>query len=99
VGLDAISGRNKLLGSITELRFEGLLVQVHRFHASTAGDRERTNTSEFLKRYPNPTSSGAANDFTRIGTENTRTDTRAHSFARNFVHVIRMWNFALKHST
>ncbi len=28
VGLDAISGRNKLLGSITELRFEGLLVQV-----------------------------------------------------------------------
>lgn len=28
VGLDAISGRNKLLGSITDLRFEGLLVQV-----------------------------------------------------------------------
>ena len=28
VGLDAISGRNKLHGSITELRFEGLLVQV-----------------------------------------------------------------------
>ncbi len=28
VGLDAISGRNKLYGSITELRFEGLLVQV-----------------------------------------------------------------------
>ena len=28
VGLDAISGRNKLLGSVTELRFEGLLVQV-----------------------------------------------------------------------
>jgi molybdopterin-binding protein len=28
VGLDAISGRNKLPGSITELRFEGLLVQV-----------------------------------------------------------------------
>jgi molybdopterin-binding protein len=28
VGLDAISGRNKLRGSITELRFEGLLVQV-----------------------------------------------------------------------
>jgi molybdopterin-binding protein len=27
VGLDAISGRNKLHGSITELRFEGLLVQ------------------------------------------------------------------------
>ena len=26
-GLDAISGRNKLHGSITELRFEGLLVQ------------------------------------------------------------------------
>lgn len=28
VGLDAISGRNKLEGIITELRFEGLLVQV-----------------------------------------------------------------------
>jgi molybdopterin-binding protein len=28
VGLDAISGRNKLLGSVTDLRFEGLLVQV-----------------------------------------------------------------------
>ena len=28
VGLDAISGRNKLQGAITELRFEGLLVQV-----------------------------------------------------------------------
>jgi molybdopterin-binding protein len=28
VGLDSISGRNKLRGSITELRFEGLLVQV-----------------------------------------------------------------------
>lgn len=28
VGLDAISGRNKLLGTITELRYEGLLVQV-----------------------------------------------------------------------
>src|SRR6476660_2246043 len=28
VGLDAISGRNKLHGSVTELRFEGLLVQV-----------------------------------------------------------------------
>ena len=28
VGLDAISGRNKLYGSITDLRFEGLLVQV-----------------------------------------------------------------------
>jgi len=28
VGLDAISGRNKLYGSIIELRFEGLLVQV-----------------------------------------------------------------------
>jgi len=28
VGLDAISGRNKLHGLITELRFEGLLVQV-----------------------------------------------------------------------
>jgi len=27
VGLDAISGRNKLQGSITDLRFEGLLVQ------------------------------------------------------------------------
>jgi len=28
VGLEAISGRNKLLGSITDLRYEGLLVQV-----------------------------------------------------------------------
>jgi len=28
VGLDAISGRNKLQGAITDLRFEGLLVQV-----------------------------------------------------------------------
>ena len=28
IGLDAISGRNKLYGSITELRYEGLLVQV-----------------------------------------------------------------------
>ena len=28
VGLDAISGRNKLLGSITNVRYEGLLVQV-----------------------------------------------------------------------
>jgi molybdopterin-binding protein len=27
-GLDAISGRNKLLGTITDLRYEGLLVQV-----------------------------------------------------------------------
>lgn len=28
IGLDAISGRNKLFGSITEMRYEGLLVQV-----------------------------------------------------------------------
>ena len=28
VGLDAISGRNKLLGKITEMRFDGLLAQV-----------------------------------------------------------------------
>jgi molybdopterin-binding protein len=28
VGLDAISGRNKLLGTIIDIRFEGLLVQV-----------------------------------------------------------------------
>ena len=28
IGLDAISGRNKLHGSISDLRFEGLLVQV-----------------------------------------------------------------------
>src|SRR5258705_4168540 len=28
VGLDAISGRNKLPGIVTELRYEGLLVQV-----------------------------------------------------------------------
>src|SRR6185503_656955 len=90
-----------------------------------------------LKRYPNPTSTGAANNFTRIGTENTDqnqfdarldhrfsskdqiygrlsfakdltapvtplpdgsgsittgvtglTDTRAHSFAANYIHVL-----------
>jgi len=28
VGLDAISGRNKLLGTVSDIRFEGLLVQV-----------------------------------------------------------------------
>lgn len=28
VGLDAISGRNKLLGTISDVRYEGLLVQV-----------------------------------------------------------------------
>jgi molybdopterin-binding protein len=28
MGLDAISGRNKLLGKITEMRFDGLLAQV-----------------------------------------------------------------------
>ena len=28
IGLDAISGRNKLLGTITDVRYEGLLVQV-----------------------------------------------------------------------
>jgi molybdopterin-binding protein len=28
VGLDAISGRNKLLGRVTEVRYEGLLVQI-----------------------------------------------------------------------
>lgn|SRR5215510_3726217 len=28
IGLDAISGRNKLLGSVIEVRYEGLLVQV-----------------------------------------------------------------------
>jgi molybdopterin-binding protein len=28
VGLDAISGRNKLLGTIVDIRFEGLLVQI-----------------------------------------------------------------------
>ena len=28
VGLDAISGRNKLFGTVTDLRFAGLLVQV-----------------------------------------------------------------------
>lgn len=28
LGLDAISGRNKLFGAVTELRYEGLLVQV-----------------------------------------------------------------------
>lgn len=106
-----------------------------------AGNIIPTNTfdsiaAELLKRYPNPTSNGAANNFTRIGTENTDqdqfdvrldhrfsqknqiygrfsfakdttapvtplpdgsgnitngvtglTDTRAHSFAGNYVHV------------
>src|SRR5262245_42976339 len=28
IGLDAISGRNKLFGKITEMRFEGLLAQI-----------------------------------------------------------------------
>ena len=28
VGLDAISGRNKLQGTITDIRYEGLLVQI-----------------------------------------------------------------------
>lgn len=28
IGLDAISGRNKLLGKVSEVRFEGLLVQI-----------------------------------------------------------------------
>lgn len=28
IGLDAISGRNKLFGTITDIRYEGLLVQV-----------------------------------------------------------------------
>ena len=28
VGLDAISGRNKLFGKITEMRYDGLLAQV-----------------------------------------------------------------------
>ena len=28
IGLDSISGRNKLPGTVTEIRFEGLLVQV-----------------------------------------------------------------------
>ena len=28
IGLDAISGRNKLLGKVTEVRYEGLLVQI-----------------------------------------------------------------------
>ena len=28
IGLDAISGRNKLLGTVTEVKFEGLLAQV-----------------------------------------------------------------------
>ena len=39
VGLDAISGRNKLHGAITELRFEGLLVQV----TIDVGDQEITS--------------------------------------------------------
>src|SRR5262245_25148051 len=110
-------------------------------HRAYAGNLIPINTfdpiaAELLKRYPNPTSAGAANNFTRIGTENTDqdqfdaridhrfsprdqiygrysfakdltapvtplpdgsgnitsgvtglTDTRAHSFAGNYVHV------------
>jgi molybdopterin-binding protein len=40
VGLDAISGRNKLPGTITELRYEGLLVQVT---IDVGGGREITS--------------------------------------------------------
>src|SRR6476646_8770209 len=39
VGLDAISGRNKLLGTITDIRYEGLLVQV----TIDIGDQEITS--------------------------------------------------------
>ena len=110
-------------------------------HRAYAGNQIPTNTfdavaASLLQRYPNPTSSGAANNFTRIGTEDTDqdqfdirldhrfseknqiygryslakditspvtplpdgsgsitsgvtglTDTRAHSFAGNYVHV------------
>jgi hypothetical protein len=110
-------------------------------HRAYAGNWIPTNTfdsvaASLLQRYPNPTSSGAANNFTRIGTEDTDqdqfdlrldhrfseknqiygrysfakditspvtplpdgsgnitsgvtglTDTRAHSFAGNYVHV------------
>src|ERR1041385_1559401 len=38
-GLDAISGRNKLLGTVTEVRFEGLL-----------GGRSEEHTSELQSR-------------------------------------------------
>src|SRR5262245_25554589 len=48
-------------------------------HRAYAGNIIPANTfdpiaAELLKRYPNPTSSGAANNFTRIGTENTDQD-------------------------
>ena len=48
-------------------------------HRAYAGNLIPTNTfdpiaAELLKRYPNPTSSGAANNFTRIGTEDTDQD-------------------------
>ena len=39
VGLDAISGRNKLLGTISDIRYEGLLVQV----TIDLGDQEITS--------------------------------------------------------
>src|SRR5215468_8814376 len=39
VGLDAISGRNKILGTITDVRYEGLLVQV----SIDIGDQEITS--------------------------------------------------------
>ena len=48
-------------------------------HRAYAGNLIPVNTfdpiaAELLKRYPNPTSAGAANNFTRIGTENTDQD-------------------------
>lgn len=48
-------------------------------HRAYAGNLIPTSTfdpiaAELLKRYPNPTSSGAANNFTRIGTEDTDQD-------------------------
>jgi hypothetical protein len=111
-------------------------------HRAYAGNLIPTNTfdlvaASLLQRYPNPTSSGAANNFTRIGTEDTDqdqfdarldhrfsardqiygrfsfakditapvtplpdgsgsittgvtglTDTRAHSLAANYIHVV-----------
>ncbi|MEN3329973.1 MAG: hypothetical protein V7638_4780 [Acidobacteriota bacterium] len=48
-------------------------------HRAFAGNLIPVNTfdpiaAELLKRYPNPTGAGAANNFTRIGTENTDQD-------------------------
>jgi hypothetical protein len=64
-------------------------------HRAFAGNLIPANTfdpiaAELLKRYPNPTSSGAANNFTRIGTENTdQAKRRCRSRRLRFHHLSR----------